>query len=135
VAGVSDRAEALTWVIRNQLGRRNLSPTEASYLRGKRYNAEKLDNIAKAKRANLARQSRGSSRGKITSSWRDPNVNLTAKKLGEELGVSSDVVRSEGKFAAAVDTIARNVGPQAALHGLRHFGQRSPSPMQTPRSC
>lgn len=30
----------MNWIINNQLGRRNLHPDQASYLRGKRYNAE-----------------------------------------------------------------------------------------------
>ena len=38
-----DRQEALNWIINNQLGRRNLHPDQASYLRGKRYNGEKQD--------------------------------------------------------------------------------------------
>jgi len=32
-----DREAAITWIINNQLGRRNLTPEQASYLRGKRY--------------------------------------------------------------------------------------------------
>ena len=36
-----DRQSAINWIINNQLGRRNLHPDQASYLRGKRYNGEK----------------------------------------------------------------------------------------------
>jgi len=36
-----DRQAAINWIINNQLGRRNLHPDQASYLRGKRYNGEK----------------------------------------------------------------------------------------------
>jgi hypothetical protein len=36
-----DREAAFAWVIANQLGRRNLPPKAASWLRGLRYNAEK----------------------------------------------------------------------------------------------
>ena len=41
VTGVQTREEAVTWIINHQLGRRNLTPAQASYLRGKRYNVEK----------------------------------------------------------------------------------------------
>ena len=37
-----DRDAAKLWVIRNQLGRRNLTPGQASYLRGLEYEASKL---------------------------------------------------------------------------------------------
>src|SRR5215471_12964652 len=36
-----NRAMATNWVINNQLGRRNLTEENKSYLRGKRYNLEK----------------------------------------------------------------------------------------------
>ena len=36
-----DRAAAVEWIIANQLGRRNLTPEQKSYLRGKRYQLEK----------------------------------------------------------------------------------------------
>src|SRR5262249_10157312 len=35
------REAAINWIINNQLGRRNLTPEQQSYLRGKRYNLEK----------------------------------------------------------------------------------------------
>lgn len=36
------RDAAKLWIIKNQLGRRNLTPQQMSYLRGKRYEMEKL---------------------------------------------------------------------------------------------
>jgi hypothetical protein len=35
------REDAINWIINNQLGRRNLTAEQKSYLRGKRYNQEK----------------------------------------------------------------------------------------------
>jgi len=35
------REDAINWIINNQLGRRNLTELQKSYLRGKRYNTEK----------------------------------------------------------------------------------------------
>ncbi len=37
----SDRYEAIAWICRNQLGRRNLTPAQRKYLIGKQYEAEK----------------------------------------------------------------------------------------------
>ena len=37
----SDRLEAIAWIYKNQLGRRNLTATQYKYLVGKRYEAEK----------------------------------------------------------------------------------------------
>src|ERR1700688_4203601 len=34
---VTSRDEAMDWIVKNQLGRRNLTPEQVSYLRGKRY--------------------------------------------------------------------------------------------------
>ena len=36
-----DRAAAIAWICRNQLGRRNLTPEQKKYLIGKQYEAEK----------------------------------------------------------------------------------------------
>ena len=41
LAWITSREEAINWVIANQLGRRNLTEEQKSYLRGKRYNLEK----------------------------------------------------------------------------------------------
>ena len=40
------RYEALSWICKNQLGRRNLTPQDKKYLVGKRYEAEKKANGA-----------------------------------------------------------------------------------------
>ena len=41
IDGIEDREAAINWIIDNQLGRRNLTPEQASFLRGKRFNMEK----------------------------------------------------------------------------------------------
>ena len=40
----SDRYEAIAWICKNQLGRRNLTPEQRKYLIGKQYEAEKQSN-------------------------------------------------------------------------------------------
>ena len=37
----ANREEALAWICKNQLGRRNLSPKQKRYLLGKQYESEK----------------------------------------------------------------------------------------------
>ena len=37
-----NRYEALSWICKNQLGRRNLTPMQKKYLIGERYDAEKM---------------------------------------------------------------------------------------------
>lgn len=104
VPGIESRQEAINWVISNQLGRRNLSPTEASYLRGKRYNAEK--------------QPHGGQVPKKGGGENPPPMERTRDRLAKEFGVNETTVRKDGDFAAAVDSIAINVGPEIA-RGIR----------------
>lgn len=98
VVGVSlpDRAAAHAWVIDNQLGRRNLSPDQASYLRGKKYEAEKLP---EGRPAEKLPQSEG--------------VTETAERVAAETGVSRATVERDAKFARNVDRIAELAGPKA----------------------
>jgi hypothetical protein len=39
--GCETREDVLRWIIKNQLGRRNLAPEQKSYLHGKFFNLEK----------------------------------------------------------------------------------------------
>lgn len=83
-----DRAAALAWMIANQLGRRNLTPEVASYLRGKRYELEK--------------QSHGGLRPLASVQ----NEQLpTAERLAATYDVSSITIRRDADFAKAVDVI------------------------------
>jgi len=88
------REEATNWVINNQLGRRNLTPEQKSYLRGKRYNAEKNQGF----------------KGNQHSGIRQNDGKQTAEQLADEYKVSPRTIERDGRFAEAVDTIATNVG-------------------------
>ena len=44
----ANRYEAIIWICKNQLGRRNLTPEQKKYLIGKQYEAEKLNQIGRA---------------------------------------------------------------------------------------
>jgi hypothetical protein len=100
-----DRGAALDWIIDNQLGRRNLTPEQVSYLRGRRYNAEK--------------QAHGGDRKRQRSSAHSEHLK-TAEAVAERYGVSPATVRRDGSFAEDVDTIAADCGEgakQAILGG------------------
>jgi len=88
--------EAKEWIIKNQLGRRNLDESEASYLRGKLYNERKENHGGQRKNA----QNPGK-----TSSAHSEHLK-TAESVAEETGVSSATVRRDGKYAEAVDSLA-----------------------------
>ena len=88
-----NREAAEAFIVKNQLGRRNLSPEAASYLRGKRYLVEK--------------QAHGGSRSKAKSTDQTDRLE-TAQRLAEEYKVGEATIRRDGKFATAVDSIAEN---------------------------
>lgn len=88
------KQEAMNWIIRRQLGRRNATEEQKSYYRGKRYELEKT--------AGHGEQSAGHS---------DPQN--TAERLGEEHGVSEKTIKRDADYAAAIDTIAANAGEDA----------------------
>jgi hypothetical protein len=102
--GITSRGEAVKWVIDNQLGRRNLTPLEISYLSGKRYEAEKMTPTEQ----HSAAGSGNSTAGKI---YRPLD---TDAKLASEIGVSPKTIRNDATFAKAVDSIAENVSKEAS---------------------
>lgn len=92
----ADRAAVVEWIIANQLGRRNLTDEQKSYLRGKRYHAEKKREGRNGKRKELRQneEARGETR------------HILAKQYG--VGVST--IERDAKFSKAVDAIAEKDG-------------------------
>lgn len=89
-----DRESALSWILSNQLSRRNVTPGQKSYLRGKRYNLEKMLHGGD-------RKSR-----KTKSKGQNEPLKSTAAVLSETYGVSESTIKRDGKFADAVDRVA-----------------------------
>ena len=87
------REDVKQWIIRNQLGRRNLNPASASLLRGMLYNREK-------KAAGEHTGNQYSERDQ-----NDPIPQRTAERLAAEHGVSAPTIKRDGKFAAAVEAL------------------------------
>ena len=54
-----NREEAIAWICRNQLGRRNLSPEQKRYLLGKQYEAEKKAAAEKKKSTTFVPRTKG----------------------------------------------------------------------------
>ena len=90
----ADRYEAIIWICKNQLGRRNLTPEQKKYLVGKQYEAEKCSNGGDRKSA-------------VTKSGAQ-NEHLikrqkTCEKIAIEIGATPIFVRRSEEFAKGVD--------------------------------
>jgi hypothetical protein len=92
--------EALNWMIATQLGRRNLTPEQKSYLRGKRYNLEKQREGAPQGNRNAAEQ--------LTED-RSVVSESTRERLADEYGVAPSTIQADAEFANAVDTLDAQV--------------------------
>ena len=100
-----NREEAVAWICRNQLGRRNLSPEQKRYLLGKQYEAEKK--VAKIFRGNqytLAKKSGGAHDDNHHSGKK------TCDRIAEENGVSRASVLRASHYTRGID-IADNLSP------------------------
>jgi hypothetical protein len=122
-----DRAAARKYIVDLHQGRRNMTPEQLSYFRGKQYEAEKKEAHRPAKVASSAPLK-------------------TADKIAREHGVSPRTIRDDAQFARAVDNLADQKGPAArreALDGSRPksavvkeaFGKRTPSPESDKREA
>lgn len=85
------RQDCIDFICNLQLSRRNSSDEHKSYLRGKRYNAEKCE------------------KGGKLSKGHGVTLIDTAEKLGAETGVSGRTIKRDGQFAEAVDALAKPV--------------------------
>jgi hypothetical protein len=93
----TDRSEVEAYIAEMQLSRRGIAPGAASYLRGKRYLAEK--------------DSHGGDR-RSRSRFQHETLR-TRERLAVEYRVSAATIARDAEFAATVDAIAANCGPLA----------------------
>ena len=91
-----DVISAKLWILRNQHGRRNLTPEQMRYSRGEEYNLQKQQ----GKRTDL------------TSDHNDTKSQNTAQRLAVQHHVSEPTIKRDGAYATAVDTLAEMVGPE-----------------------
>jgi hypothetical protein len=86
-----DREEARAWMMRNQLGRRNLREENVSYLRGKLYESRK----------------RKGQRTDLTSAQNVQKSGTTAAALAEEFHVDEKTIRRDERYARDLDAVAQ----------------------------
>lgn len=96
---LSNRNEAINWIIDNQLGKRNVSEKIKEYLIGKRYQSEK--------------NTHGGDRKSEESKAKDLPLISTAQKIAEQNKVSHQTVKNNEKFAESIDKIAESSGKSA----------------------
>ena len=104
----ANRYEALSWICKNQLGRRNLTPQQKKYLIGQRYEAEK-----KAYGANDG--FRGNQHSCVVSDQIGhlPDGRSTREQIAEETHTSQGYVQRANYFAKGVDAA------EEALPGIK----------------
>lgn len=104
-----NRYEAISWICKHQLGRRNLTPQQKKYLIGQRYEAEKMvDAFHGNQHTSEARQSGA---GQI-----DPHQNtrhVTRSRIAQETGTTDSYVKRAEQFAKGVDAA------EEALPGIK----------------
>ena len=97
----SDRYEAIAWICKNQLGRRNLTPLQRKLLIGKQYEAEK------AMRGGRRPNERGE-HGRFTAKHQNDvlrSTGCTSHRIAEETKTSSAFVERAARLTRAVGAI------------------------------
>ncbi|MBB6002572.1 hypothetical protein [Arcicella rosea] len=89
--------DAKEYMIDNQLGRRNLIPEQASYLRGIRYNTEKLEK---------GKYSREEHKGQNVPYAPEVKKEATSLKLAKQYNVSEKTIKRDAEFAEGIDLLA-----------------------------
>ena len=101
----ASRYEAIIWICKNQLGRRNLTPEQKKYLIGKQYEAEKkAAKIFRGNQYTLAKKSGGAHDDNHHSGKK------TCDRIAEENGVSRASVLRASHYTRGID-IADNLSP------------------------
>ena len=106
----ANRYEAIIWICKNQLGRRNLTPEQKYYLMGKQYEAEKAAHGGDRKSTDAKSSS-------LKANLIDSSK--TCDRIAEENGVSKDTVFRASKYMKGVE-IAEELMPglkQSILSG------------------
>jgi len=86
----ADEDEAMDWIDKNQMARRNLTPDEFQLALGRRYNRTK-------------KAAHDGGKGEGRSGGQNDHHLKTAEAIASEHGVSEKTVRRAGKFAAEVE--------------------------------
>jgi hypothetical protein len=91
-----NRYEAIAWICKNQLGRRNLTPTQIRILVGERYNAEKKAELYCGNQHTLSKESR------VDKICPPQKQHGTRTRIAKELNVSEGYVGYASSYANGV---------------------------------
>ena len=91
----ADRNEALSWICKNQLGRRNLTEAQKLELIGKRYEAER--------KAHGGQERFKSTYTTASPQFEEKRYKSTSERIAEELGVSKSTVERAGQFVDGLE--------------------------------
>lgn len=107
----ADKWAAFDWMYKKQLGRRNLTEEQRTYLIGKMYEARK--NSAGNSTSQRGSDGKFQSGQNVHNGSRGEKKDGTAGEIGREFGMDSRSVRRAEKFASGIETL-RSVAPDAA---------------------
>jgi hypothetical protein len=118
--------EVKDYMIDLQLGRRNLSPQQASYFRGLRYNLEKAEkgkyNRNEHKSQNGIYEENDPENHKSQNGIYDKNSLSTSEKLAKEYKVGRNTILRDAEFAAGLNKLDNNL-KKAILSGEIRVGK------------
>ena len=148
----ANRYEALSWICKNQLGRRNLTPQQKKYLIGQRYEAEKMANGGDRKsdqaksvvqieplisphvtRAHIANDTNTSESYVMRAGWYAQGVDAAEEALpGIKQEILTGVIKPTASAVAAVAKADPEERPQlaAALKKPRGSTKQEPEKSQ-----
>ncbi len=93
----ANRQEAIIWICKNQLGRRNLTPEQKKYLVGKQYETEKMSHGAND-------GFRGNQHNLVSAEKRHLPTGLqTCTRIAKENGVGKTYVKDAEQYAKGID--------------------------------
>lgn len=104
-----DRDEAKEWIIKNQLGRRNLSSEQRLRLIGQ---------MQENRKKSVGEHKGNQYSEKMELGQNEPISKSTAAQIAEEVGVSESTVKRAEKFSKGIDVL-KEVAPEAANRILK----------------
>lgn len=104
-----DRDDAKEWIIKNQLGRRNLTPEQRLRLIGQMHENRKKS---------VGEHQGNQYSGKMELGQNEPIPKSTAAQIAKDVGVSESTVKRAERFSKGIDTIEAKA-PEAAAKILK----------------
>lgn len=117
----SNRYEALSWICRNQLGRRNLTPQQKKYLIGQWYEAEKMANGGDRKSVHAK---------SVVQNEPLISAHVTRSNIAKDTNTRESCVMRAGWYAQGIDAAEEAIPDikQEILTGARSSPRKLPLP-------